>query len=695
VWVEVRDKDSGLPLDRKQLIPVQDYDINYLQGRISLRSPLSSTSGSTTLISTGTLSGNPLYLVTTYEYVPGLTSVNGMAFGGNANQWLGDHVRLGATGYKQGENSQQQTLVGGDVTLRATPGTFIKGEVARSEGPGAGQAGSITGGFDFTANAAVGQVALAQRVDAQVDLTDLGAKAGKSSAYYQNREQGFSGPGQLTPGEAVRQMGGRLTMPVGESVEVDMKGDNRDSPSQGARSIEGSAKWQFAKEWSLGTGLRDDERSNAVPNASTILSENGRRTDLQLRLHYLPLLDGTAGEKGKTSNWDLFTFVQGTVARDGNRRDNNRLGGGGGLQLTDRFRLSGEVSGGNGGVGGTIGGDYRINDRSNAYLSYTTETERPDLNSRGRYSTAVAGSKYRVSDQMAVYGETKSTHGAGPESLVQAFGLDLSPNDRWTYGLKGEWGVVSDPATGDLRRRAVGLTAAYKKDKTTYGGGLEYRNETGTGIDRQVWLVRNALTYQTTPSWRLFGKANFSLSSNSKGAFFDGDFVELVTGAAYRPVTNDRWNALIKYTFFQDTPSPGQLTPSNLIADYSQRSHVFAADAIYDLQKWLSVGGKVGYRASLLKANKTDGDWFTSHAILGVARADLHLIRKWDVVAEARTLAVTTAEDVRSGFLVAAYYHLVKNVKAGVGYNFTDFSDELTDLSYRSHGWFFNVVGGL
>jgi hypothetical protein len=31
-------------------------------------------------------------------------------------------------------------------------------------------------------------------------------------------------------------------------------------------------------------------------------------------------------------------------------------------------------------------------------------------------------------------------------------------------------------------------------------------------------------------------------------------------------------------------------------------------------------------------------------------------------------------------------------VKLGVGYNFTSYSDNLTDLSYRSHGWFINML---
>jgi hypothetical protein len=32
-------------------------------------------------------------------------------------------------------------------------------------------------------------------------------------------------------------------------------------------------------------------------------------------------------------------------------------------------------------------------------------------------------------------------------------------------------------------------------------------------------------------------------------------------------------------------------------------------------------------------------------------------------------------------------------VKLGVGYNFTDFSDDLGDLSYDERGWFVNLIG--
>ena len=47
----------------------------------------------------------------------------------------------------------------------------------------------------------------------------------------------------------------------------------------------------------------------------------------------------------------------------------------------------------------------------------------------------------------------------------------------------------------------------------------------------------------------------------------------------------------------------------------------------------------------------------------------------------------------RTGALAAVYRYFGKNLKVGAGYNFTDFSDDLTDLSYDHQGAFFNIVG--
>lgn len=705
VWVEVRDKDSGLVIERKQLSPAQDYEINYLQGRVILSEPLASTGSVSSLVMTASLSGNPLYLVTTYEYVPGFSEVDSLATGFHASQWIDDHLQVGATSFHQGESGSSQTLTGIDATLRYKPGTWLKVEAARSKGEGSGYATSINGGFGFVDQQAVAvQEADAQRVEAAVDLAEVvDGGQGKLSAYWQDRERGYSAPGQIAlNGEAVRQQGAKASVQVREGTTLEVKADARTADSQDAHSTEIGVRQRLDAQWEAGVGVRHDLRDTHQADliASPTLAQEGERTDVVARLDYQPLKeDGKAHER---EDWDAYGFVQGTAARSGERDANNRAGIGGGWRINERTRLLAEVSDGNLGVGGKLGADYRLSDRSNAYLNYVMETENPTSAYRGRQGTWVTGSSTRLSDQVRIFGEARAANGSGPESLSQAFGLDLSPNDRWTWGIKTEVGTISDPLAGDLERKALGFSAAYKFERVKYSGSLEWRDEDGHSIgtsgastrtERQVWLMRNTLGYTVSPDWRLIGKANISRSSNSQGAFYDGDFHEYVLGGAYRPVDNNRFNALIKYTNFYNLPSPGQVTSNGTTADYAQKSQVFSVDAIYDLYPWLSVGAKYGVRFGELRQNKTSGEWFSSKADLVVLRADWHFVKEWDAHVEARNLRAKEAEDARAGFLVGIYRHVAEGVKVGVGYNFTRYSDDLTDLSYRSRGWFLNVIG--
>lgn len=695
IWAETRDKDSGLVIQRRLLTPAQDYEINYLQGRVLLTSPLSSTGSDGSLIMTSALSGNPTYLVTTYEFVPGLTAVDNLATGARVSHWVNDYLQFGLTGYHQGErSSSSQTLRGMDATIRYRPGTFLKLESAESDGAGNGSLTSQDGGFGFNGVSTSGGKASAQRVEASVDLAEVtDGGRGRLSAYVQNRERGFSAPGQIVMnGEAAKQTGVKASMEVIPGTTVEAKADVRNTDTMDTNNTELGIRQRLNDEWQVSVGARHDNRDSTVPNASTILSQNGARTDAIVRADYKPLKAG--GNAVQREDWELYGFGQGTLERSGNRDANNRVGIGGGYMVNERLKLLAEASDGNMGWGGRLGADYRLSERSNAYLNYQMETENPNVAWRGRQGTWVAGSSTRVSNELRLFGEVRETHGAGPQSLINAFGLDLAPNDRWNFGLKAEVGTVSDPLAGDLDRHALGFSAGYKVQNFKYSGNVEWReDDSSLSGKRTTWLVRNTVGYQATAAWRLLGKANWSTSSNSRGAFYDGDFHEFVAGAAYRPVDNDRWNTLIKYTNFNNVPSPGQLAPSGLVADYAQRSQVFAIDTIYDVTPWLALGGKYAFRIGDLKPTKTAGDWFSSRADLFVLRADFHWVREWDALVEARQLAAQEAGDARSGFLVALYRHVGQGVKAGVGYNFTNYSDDLTDMSYRSRGWFVNVIG--
>lgn len=691
VWLEVRDVDSGLVLERHMLTPAQDYDVNYIQGRILLRAPLPSTAVGSSLLHTSALSGNPLHLVVSYEYVPGFERVDSFATGGRATHWLNEYLRLGLTGFRQGEEATRQTLKGADVLLRLAPGTTLHAEFARSRGAGDDLVSSIDGGFGFSQRATGGGAASARRIEATVDLAELtDGTQGKLSAYWQDREAGFSGPGQISiDGEAVTQSGVRADIELSVRDRLIAKADVREGDLQDRSNTELAWRRQVAEQWAVTAGVRTDRRSDSISGriASSALSEEGQRTDLAVRIDHLPVR-----EDGGPEDWDVYGFVQGTASRSGERRDNNRLGMGGRYQIHDRLGLKAEASGGNGGPGGLLGGEYRISDRSNAYLNYVLETEAPESAYRGRHGVWVTGADYRVSETARIFGENRLTHGAGPQGLTQAFGVDLAPTDRWTVGSKVELGRIADPLGGDFKRQAVGFSLGYRHDKTRYAGSLEFRRDTSESGTGRTWLMRNSLGHQVDPAWRLISKFNISRSSNSGGMFWDGDFHELVIGAAYRPIDNDRWNTLIKYTNYHNVPSSGQLSASGRTADYAQRSQVFSVDTIWDAWPWLSLGAKYGLRIGDLKFTNPDSEWFRSRADLLVLRADWHFVREWDALLEWRNLRATEAKDARAGALVAVYRHVGQHVKVGAGYNFTDYSDDLTDLSYNSRGWFLNVL---
>jgi hypothetical protein len=205
-------------------------------------------------------------------------------------------------------------------------------------------------------------------------------------------------------------------------------------------------------------------------------------------------------------------------------------------------------------------------------------------------------------------------------------------------------------------------------------------------------LFRNNFKLQLTPDWRMLGKLDYSISDSSLGDFFGGGYTEAVIGYAYRPVLHDRLNALVKYTYFYNVPTTDQLTAQNTSAEFLQKSYIGSLDVTYDLTPKWSIGGKYANRIGEVSLDRTQPQFFDSPAHLGVLRIDWQFIKGWESMAEARMLDLPDITQTRSGALAAIYRYLGKNLKVGAGYNFTDFSDDLTDLKYNHRGVFFNFI---
>jgi hypothetical protein len=719
VFAEVRDRDSGLVLERRELAPARDYDVNYLQGRLLLRSPLPITAEVGEFVRDGALSGNPVFVVVTYEYSPGLTQPDTFTLGGRGTQWLGDHIRIGATGYHQGEDQADQTLYGGDILLRYKPGTYIKGEYAQSDGIGNGANLSATGGYDFTAVNAVGGKADAFTVEGAASLAELGIGDGRVAAYWRKRDAGFSGPGALTGGQSVEQMGASADIALGSHTSFVAKADITDAQVSDTQTLQAGLAHEFGSGWFAKLGVKADDRDGAQATASPTLNETGNRFDGGITVGYrsnghvtqrgtAAALFGTGSERAsevrqvaggdsdkRTRPWSLYAFGQSTLSKGGSRQDNDRYGVGGDIQLDQRTRINAEVSDGERGTGADIGAEYAYSDRGSLNLSYALAAENPDGFNTGRLGRLSATTKHRFTDAVSVFAEGRYDHGAGPTGLTQAYGVDFSPTQSWRFGLRYETGDLADAFSGDIKRHAFGANVDYTDSTWRWSTALEYRSDTGTQVgQRSTWAARNNLTIKPNDDWRLYGKFNFALSNESSDDALNADYYEVVAATAYRPVANDKLNLLGKYTFLYDKASADQLTArGNGTVDFAQRSHVFALDATYQLTNRLAVGGKYAFRTGEIRQGRSNVEpWQSSTAHFWAARADFKIVKEWDALAEIRRLSVSEAKDARLGALVGLYRHLGKNLKIGVGYNFTDFSDDLTDLSYNENGVFFNII---
>ncbi|MDO8988392.1 MAG: OmpA family protein [Sideroxyarcus sp.] len=691
IFVEIRDKDSGLVVGAKALSVGLDYDIDYLQGRILLSEPLSATVSDSMLVSTGGSSGDQAYLVVRYEYTPGFDSIDTLASGGRVHYWFGDRVKIGLTGNKSNEDGAKSSLNGIDVTLRKSAATWVKLESSQSEGQGITTLNSADGGYTFDQSGALitnDSKASALRVDTSVALTDMfDGTQGALTLYSQKLDAGFSAPGLITEFDT-SQYGGTLSMPLDAQFKLRAKSDtSKREQSLSTSANEVDIDYLLTDQWTLSGGMRQDDRqddSAVVP----LTQKEGTRTDMRVQAGY-----------DSKSDWSTYAFLQDTVSRSGNREANGRVGAGGDYRVSERFKINAEVSSGDLGAGGKLGSEYLYSDRTSLYTNYAMENETSDNGLRAKKGNLTSGVRSHYSDTTSVYVEERYTHGNMPTGLTHTAGVDVAPNDRWNYGGNIDFGTLTDYTTGaTTERTAAGIKAGYQFDEMTVASAFEYRvdkteNSSAVSSERTTWLTKNSLKYQLDADWRLIGKYNHSDSKSSLGEFYNGNYTEAVIGYAYRPVEDDRLNALFKYTYFYNLPTADQMTVANTAASFIQKSHIVSADAIYDVTQQWSVGGKYAYRLGQLSMDRADPVFFDSRAQLAIIRADWHFVRRWDALIEGRVLNLPDAQDRRSGILLAIYRHLGDNVKIGAGYNFTDFSDDLTDLSYDSHGVFINIIG--
>jgi hypothetical protein len=697
ITVEVRDPVTNVVLSRRTLRLGFDYEIDYIQGLVLLKSPLSSSTAAIDVVRGTALGGAAQFLVVNYEFTPTAGDADGYVLGGRAQQWIGNNVRVGVTGQREKTGAANQTLYGADILVKRSARTYIEGEVAQSKGPGFGNAVSTDGGLTISTvptSGVSGRTATAYRAKGRISLEDLTGDRveGDLGAYYERKQGGFSSlDEQVTVTKRVWGADGevRLTDSTVGHVKFD---DLSQGDGKMERELNADATYHVTRRLSLTPGMKLSDRRNAAGTTD----DEGRRLDLGGIVKY---------------EWDehtnAYVLAQTTLKRTRTRKDNDRIGVGGEVPLTEKVSAYGEISTGSTGLGGKAGIDYHPTADDHYYMGYKLDPDRDnsiDASSPlvGRdMGVIVAGAEKRINEGLSVFSEDRYDVFGRKRSLTQAYGVKYTPTAQWNVGGGFEIGDVTDDTTNnttglknsDFKRKAVSLSATYHGEDTLDGKIKgEYRRERsddGTR-DSDTYVVGAGLSKQAIENWRALANLDAVISDASKDTL-DGKYVEGTVGLAYRPVETDYLNALFKYTFLYDLPGADQVTVNGTTLGPAQLSHILSADASYDLNKIVTLGAKYGFRFGKTKPRDGSAGWENSSAQIGIIRADLHIVNHWDALVEGRVL--WNEDGTNWGALAAVYREIGENFKVGVGYNFGKFSDDLRDLTYDDHGIFINAIG--
>ncbi|MET4680966.1 hypothetical protein ABIA72_002624 [Stenotrophomonas rhizophila] len=678
VVLEVRDRTTGRTETRATLQEGVDYEIDNLQGRLILTRPLAQLTRENVRSITRDmpLDGYDQLLLVDYEYVPLGFSSDDVTYGARGRQWIGDHVAIGGTWIDENRSGENYSLKGADLTLQAGRGTYLKMEQTRTEATAAPVFYSDNGGLSFIRrNPYEGRRSgTASAVEARANLRELGwtTQDWSLGAWWRDVDAGFSVARQDT-GLPIQEYGAEFLGYLTDDVSLYGRHTRTEQGELALEQSQLTAEWRLGNDGQLTGELRRVREEQELQSVDALLAAIGYRQRFG-------------------ASWELYGTGQVTLDDDGGAYEKNDLLTLGARYLFgDRSSVGAEVSGGSRGHGAKVDGEYRMAPDHSLYGSYSYSTDRTGtdpLFDTGLQSGWTLGQRWRLSNQVNVYNESQYLKDRRQDSagIVHTFGMDFYPAQGWNLGFTIMDGEL-DSTLGRVDRRAYSVSGGRTDAVAQWNSKLEYRRDSGAE-QREQWVTTNRLLYKLNEDWRFALRANYADTEDRIDRLADAKLVETNMGFAWRPHDNTRWAGFGKFTYLYDVASLGQ-EGGNL---YDQRSQILSLEGIRQLGARWEVAGKLASRWGDYRTGRGEGAWLDSRADFAALQLRYRLFAQWEGLAEHRWLKVRDG-GVRKGWLVGVDRRVGENFKVGVGYNFTEFSDDMTELKYDQKGFFLNMAG--
>ena len=288
-----------------------------------------------------------------------------------------------------------------------------------------------------------------------------------------------------------------------------------------------------------------------------------------------------------------------------------------------------------------------------------------------------------------------------PSTISQSniFGLSGDVNDKLALNGSIERGKVQNLDTSQTNRTDFSVGAGYvlkdtetARERFKNSLKLEMRIDKGIGTDSlRQYVLYDAIDGKITDNYSVNAKVDYSKTLDTTTGAVAERHQEIILGMAYRPVNYDNLNFITEYSY-QDGYGGGTQQADALNTNVQTTiTQVLSAEGVYDINDNWQLAEKLAYR---IENEQDTGFAFTqTHTWLVIHRLNYKIDRNWTISGEYRDLAQVEAKDNKQGILLEATREINNNTELAIGWNFTKYSDDLTNLSYSSQGPFVRMTG--
>lgn len=681
IVLELRDRTTGRAESQIPLASGVDYEIDYLQGRIILSRPLSQYSQTNlpSIIRDTPLDGLQYRLITDYEYIPDGFDADQNTIGVRGKQWIGDHIGIGATYVDENRAGDDYNLAGGDLTLQAGRGTYLKMEYAQTDSTQAPVFYSDNGGLSFNQinpSVATAREGNAKSVEARANFRELGwtARDWTIGGWWRELDSGYS-TAYRDAVDPITEQGVEFNGQVTDTFRLAGRASELEQGAESLKQVQLLGDWDITPNDQLVGEVRSVRETRTTGQADGLLGA----------LQYTRRINDTL---------DLYGTAQVTLDDDDGRyADNDAYTLGGKYLFGNASTIGASHTWGDRGDGTSVDINWQRTAEHSLYGRYTWSTDTTERLFDNRGSNAdpaglTLGQRWRLSNQVSLYNESQQLKEGNDTGVSHTYGMDFMLGKGWNMGFTLQNGELN-AMSGEVERNAVSVSGGFRSPDTEWSSHLEYRKDTGAER-REQWATTNRLMHKINQSWRIAARINYSDTEDEYNPAASARFTEANLGFAWRPWDSERWALLGKYTYLYDLSSLGQ---ENAVSEVDQRSQIIAFEGIYKHDDNWEFAGKLARREGEVRAGRGTGQWFDSRADFAAIQVRYHLRFQWDALVEYRWLHTNADGSSRQGWLAGVDRRLSENFRVGVGYNFTDFSNDLTQQDYDHKGWFLNFVG--